>query len=65
MKNTQLKILIIINMNSSNETFEQCKKIMATRQILPFFSIKNTIVGSMNIFPWIVLLIIVGIIIII
>ena len=52
-------------MNSSNETFEKCKKIMATKQIIPFLSIKNTIIGSMNIFPWIILLIIVGIIIII
>ena len=49
----------------NRKAFEQCKKIMATRQILPFLSIKNTIIGSMNIFPWIILLIIVGIIIII
>jgi hypothetical protein len=51
--------------NPSNENFEKCKKVLSTRQLMPFFSIPETIIGSLNIIPWIILLIIVSIIIII
>jgi len=51
--------------NPSNENFEKCKKILTSRQLIPFFSIKETIIGSLNIIPWIILMIIVTFIIII
>ena len=55
-----------MNSNSaSNENFEKCKKIMSGRKIMPFFSIPETIIGSLNIIPWTILLLIVTFIIII
>jgi hypothetical protein len=52
-------------LNPTNDNFEKAKKIMSLRPMMPFFSIPETIIGSMNIIPWIILLIIVTIIIII
>ena len=43
----------------SNENFEKCKKVMTSRQLIPFFSIPQTIIGSLNIIPWVIILLIV------
>ena len=49
----------------SNENFEKCKKVITSRQLIPFFSIPQTIIGSLNIIPWIIILLIVTFILII
>jgi hypothetical protein len=48
------------------EEIEKCKTIMSSYKMMPMFSIKDIIIGSIGTtIPWIILLIIVGIIIII
>jgi ribonuclease D len=54
------------NSPPSKNNIEKCKTIMQSVQIMPMFSPKNIVVGSIGTFiPWVILLIIVGIIIII
>ena len=50
----------------SKDEIERCKTVMSSVQLMPMFSVKNIVVGSIGtIIPWIILLIIVGILIII
>jgi hypothetical protein len=59
--------------NSSNNkklqnqkpTLEQCKEVLSQQPMLPMMSIKDVIIDSVNVIPWFILLIIIGIIIII
>ena len=60
-------------MNNSNNkinqkpkpTVEECKKVMMEQQMLPMMSIKDVIIDSVNVIPWFILLIIIGIIIVV
>lgn len=72
--NTNNKNKIFNNSNSnklnngqpSKNNIEKCKTIMQSIQIMPMFSAKNIVIGAIGTFiPWVILLIIVGIIIII
>jgi len=50
----------------SKNTIEKCKTIMQSVQIMPMFSPKNIVIGAIGTFiPWVIILIIAGIIIII
>jgi hypothetical protein len=51
--------------NPTNNNIEKCKSVMSKQQLIPLFSIKNDIISSFLFLPWLILLIIVGIIIII
>ena len=50
----------------SKDEIERCKTVMSSYQLMPMFSVKDIVAGSIGtIIPWIILLIIVGILIII
>jgi hypothetical protein len=50
----------------SQDEIERCKTVMSSYQMMPMFSVKDIIIGSIGTtIPWIILLIIVGILIII
>ena len=49
----------------NENNIEKCKSVMDKQQLIPLFSIKNDIISSFLFLPWLILLIIVGIIIII
>ena len=51
--------------NPTNNNIEKCKSVMSKQQSIPLYSIKNDIINSFMFLPWLILLIIVGIIIII
>lgn len=52
--------------NPIKPSIENCKKVLMNASLIPMFSIKNIIAGSMGtVIPWIILLIIVAFIIII
>lgn len=60
----------IINNNKKNSgssnNIEKCKTLLMTQPMMPMFSIKNIIVGSVGtLIPWLILLFIVGFIIVI
>jgi hypothetical protein len=49
----------------TENNIEKCKTVLSKQELIPFFSIKNTVGGTFMVIPWVILLIIVGIIIII
>jgi hypothetical protein len=54
------------NGKSSSNQIEKCKTIMQSVKIMPMFSPKNIVIGAIGTFiPWVIVLIIAGIIIII
>jgi hypothetical protein len=56
----------VSNGKVSKDTIEKCKTIMQSVQIMPMFSPKNIVIGAIGTFiPWVIILIIAGIIIII
>ena len=50
----------------NNIDLEKCKKALMQKQLIPMLSIKNIVAGSVGtVVPWVILLILVGLIIII
>lgn len=67
LNNMQNKKLNKVNSGPpSKNNIERCKTIMQSIQIMPMFSPKDIVIGAIGTFiPWVILLIIAGIIIII
>jgi len=44
---------------------QDCRELLSKQQMMPMMSIKDVIIDSVNVIPWFILLIIIGIIIIV
>lgn len=66
MDSNTLNIISNTKRNNSNNEIEKAKKLLMSQPMMPMFSIKNIIAGSVGtVLPWIILLLIVSFIIII